>query len=47
MANVHIALVGGQTYPVYLGIAETSPDRVILVHSESSLAEAQRIAAEF
>lgn len=47
MANVHIALVGGQTYPVYLGIAETSPDRVILVHSRSSLAEAQRIAAEF
>lgn len=47
MANVHIALVGGQTYPVYLGIAETSPDRVMLVHSRSSLAEAQRIAAEF
>lgn len=47
MANVHIALVGGQTYPVYLGIAETSLDRVILVHSRSSLAEAQRIAAEF
>lgn len=47
MANVHIALVGGQTYPVYLGIAETLPDRVILVHSGSSLAEAQRIAGEF
>ncbi len=47
MANVHIALVGGQTYPVYLGIAETSPDRVILVHSADSLAEARRIAAEF
>lgn len=47
MANVHIALVGGQTYPVYLGIAETSPDRVMLVHSRSSLDEAQRIAAEF
>ncbi len=47
MANVHIALVGGQTYPVYLGIAETSPDMVILMHSASSLAEAQRIANEF
>ena len=47
MANVHIALVGGQTYPVYLGIAETSPDRVVLMHSGSSLAEAQRIASEF
>ena len=47
MANVHIALVGGQTYPVYLGIAETSPDRVILVHSLDSLVEARRIAAEF
>lgn len=47
MANVHIALVGGQTYPVYLGIAETSPDRVLLVHSADSLVEARRIAAEF
>ena len=47
MANIHIALVGGQTYPVYLGIAETSPDRVILVHSADSLVEARRIAAEF
>lgn len=47
MAKIHIALVGGQTYPVYLGIAETSPDKVMLVHSASSLAEAQRIAAEF
>lgn len=44
---MHIALVGGQTYPVYLGIAETSPDRVLLVHSADSLAEARRIAAEF
>lgn len=47
MANVHIALVGSQTYPVFLGIAETSPDIVVLVHSSTSLAEAQRIAAEF
>ena len=47
MANVHIALVGGQTYPVYLGIAETAPDRVMLVHSPSSAGEAKRIAAEF
>lgn len=47
METIHIALVGGQTYPVYLGIAETSPDKVLLVHSASSLAEAQRIAAEF
>lgn len=59
MANVHIALVGGQTYPVYLGIAEqlattkfgseatAKPDKVVLVHSASSHAEAQRIAAEF
>ena len=47
MANVHITLVGKQTYPVYLGIAETSPDRVILVHSSTSIAEAQRVAEEF
>lgn len=47
MAHVHIALVGGQTYPVYLGIAETSPDRVVLVHSPSSAGEAHRIADEF
>ena len=49
--NVHISLVGGQTYPVYLGIAEqladAKPDIVVLVHSASSHAEAQRIAAEF
>lgn len=49
MVHIHITLVGNQTYPVYLGIAEDeiSPDMVILVHSENSLTEAQRIAAEF
>lgn len=47
MAKIHITLVGAHTYPVYLGIVETSPDEVLLVHSANSLAEAQRIAAEF
>ena len=46
MAKVNISLVGGQTYPVYLGIAESKPDKVILIHSEKSKEEAERIAKE-
>jgi hypothetical protein len=46
MAKINISLVGGQTYPVYLGIAESKPDKVVLVHSETSKGEAERIAKE-
>ena len=34
MSHIHIALVGGQVYPIYLTIAALEPDRVILLHSE-------------
>lgn len=46
MANIHITLVGGQTTPVYQGIVAANPDRVILIHSAQTEAEAKRIADE-
>jgi len=42
--NVHIALVGRQTYPVFLGIMETHADHVILVCSDDTEREANHIA---
>lgn len=36
MAKIHIALVGGQSTPVYLGIVGTHPNRVVLVTSEQT-----------
>lgn len=42
--KIHISLVGGQTMPVYLGIAETNPDKIVLVHSDKTLSQAKRIA---
>ena len=42
--KVHISLVGGQPIPIYLGIqAETPIDRVFLIYSQQTKAEAQRI----
>ena len=38
MAHIHISLIGGQSYPVYLGIADLNPDGIISVsytHSPS------------
>lgn len=46
MSNIHITLVGGQTTPVYQGFIASNPDRVILIHSEQTEAEANRITAE-
>jgi hypothetical protein len=46
MAKIHITLVGGQTTPVYQGILHVNPDRVILIHSQQSENEANRIYAE-
>lgn len=46
MANIHIALVGGQATPVYQGIMYTNPDGVILIHSTQTETEANRINAE-
>lgn len=41
--KIHIALVGGQTMPIFLGIKESSPDEVLLVHSKKSQSEAKHI----
>lgn len=46
MAHIHIALVGGQVYPVYLAIADLKPDGIILVHSKGTLHEAKTIQSE-
>jgi hypothetical protein len=46
MNKIHITLVGGQTYPVYLGISETKPDMVLLICSEKTEKEANHIAKE-
>lgn len=46
MAHVHITLVGGQRYPVYLGIMDRNPDEVLFIHSKKSLEDAENIAAE-
>lgn len=43
MKKIHIALVGGQPIPVYLGIVNHECDEVVLVHSNNTLDEAQRI----
>ena len=40
--KVHIALVGGQPYPIFLGIKEFRPDKVIMVCSDQR--DADRIA---
>lgn len=45
--KVHIALVGGQPMPVYLGIKYADAQKVILVHSNSSHHLAERMRAEF
>lgn len=44
--NIHITLVGGQTAPVYLGIIDSNPDKVILIYSEQTEDEANRISTE-
>lgn len=46
MAHIHIALIGGQSYPVYLGILELQPDGILLIHSSQSKEEAKRIQQE-
>lgn len=45
--KIHIALVGGQTMPIFLGIKETTPDEIVLVHSSTSQKEAKRIQTFF
>lgn len=43
--KVHITLVGGQPYPIYVGLKVTSPDRVIMVCSKQSRKDADLIAS--
>lgn len=43
MKHLHIALVGGQAYPVYLGIKALKPSDVILIHSAETKSDAERI----
>ncbi|MDY6273474.1 MAG: DUF1887 family CARF protein [Succinivibrionaceae bacterium] len=42
--KIHITLVGGQSYPVYLGIVETKPDRAVLLCSKETRGSAEHIA---
>ena len=42
--KIHITLVGGQSYPVYLGIVETKPERVVLLCSKETKGSAEHIA---
>lgn len=46
MSTVHIALVGGQTMPVYLAIRESRADEFILLHSSATKMAADTIAAD-
>lgn len=46
MAHIHITMTGGQTYPIYLGIMAMQPDGIILVHSASTVEEAERVRRE-
>lgn len=45
--HTHITLVGGQKYPVYLGIKAVNPDKVVFVHSTDTKEDAEFIAREF
>lgn len=46
MPKVHITLVGGQTYPEYLGILDSKPDYVVFIHSVDTYDEAMRLSKE-
>lgn len=46
MPKTHITLVGGQTFPVYAGIIDSNPDKVIFICSEQSKEETERIKNE-
>ena len=40
---IHIALVGGQPMPVYVGLKETEAGKVLLIHSSSTKSQAEKI----
>lgn len=43
MSKTHITLVGGQTMPIFSGIINDNPDKIILICSNDSKKEASRI----
>ena len=43
MAKIHITLVGGQPAPVYKGIIDEQPDRVVFVYSSDSKEAADKV----
>ena len=43
MEHIHIALVGGQTYPIYLAIKALKPTKVVLMHSAQTETDANNI----
>lgn len=47
LQRIHIALVGGQPMPVYLGIEESNADLIVLIHSAQSKDKALDIAAHY
>lgn len=44
--NIHIALVGGQPMPVYIGVKEIQSDKVVLIHSVDSKRDAEQISKQ-
>lgn len=44
MEKLHIALVGAQTMPIYIGILESDADKFILIHSTQTKSNAEIIA---
>lgn len=44
MKKLHIALVGAQTMPIYIGILESDADKFILIHSTQTKSNAEIIA---
>ena len=47
MTTTHISLVGGQTMPIYMGILELCPDRIIMIHSSSTRDIAEKISKDY
>ncbi len=43
---VHIALVGGQTMPIYMCLRESKAEKVILIHSSSTKWRAEKIQSD-
>lgn len=45
--KIYIALVGGQMMPVFLGVRKVQPDKIVLIHSDTSKKEAETIQKVF